>query len=152
MTTISNPYTALYTNLKNSYTVIHEGAECTFADYLLAKAGRRKSASSLPATKPTHERSIITSFVDYVSDKLTLKDSPAKDSTIKNFPLRTSFSALLSSVAACALVLSCGIFALLGNNINSPVASRNEDSSYVSPETDVEVEEGYEDIITKTNK
>ena len=150
MTTITNPYAALYTNLKNSYTVIHEGTECTIADYLLAKAGRRKANSSLPAKKPTYERSVITSLVDYVSDKLTLKDCPKKDSTIKSFPLRTSFSALLSSVAACALVLSCGIFAILGNNISSPILSNNEDSSYVSPEVTPEVEE-FEDITVENN-
>jgi len=154
MTSITNPYASLYTNLKNSYTVIHEGAECTFAEYLLAKAGKRSTTASLPATKPTYERTMIGSLVDYVSDKLTLKDRPAKDSTIKSFPVRTSFSALLSSVAACALVLSCGIFALLGNNQGSPFASAKEDSSYTIPATDEEYEdyEEYKDITTETNK
>ncbi len=152
MTSITNPYTSLYTNLKNGFTVIHEGAECTIGEYLLARAGKRSSTTSLPATPSTYERSMIGSLVDYVSDKLTLKRRPAKDSTMKSFPLRTSFSALLSSVAACALVLSCGILALLGQNQVSPFASVGEDSSYVAPVQTDEVMTEYEDIITEIEK
>ena len=148
MTSTINQYDALYTNLKNQFTVIYNGTECTVGDFMLMKANK-KSQSNLPVAT-SHKNTSIATFVEYVNDKLTVKKAPVKDKTIKRFPLRTSFSALLSSVAACALVLSCGIFAILGNNISSPILSNNEDSSYVSPEVTPEVEE-FEDITIEGN-
>ena len=53
-------------------------------------------------------------------DKLTIKEPPIKDKTIRAFPFRTSASALLSAVACCALVLSIGIVGMgsIKNNAN----------------------------------
>lgn len=112
MTSTINQYDALYTNLKNQFTVIYNGNECTVGDFMLMKANK-KSQSNLPVAA-THKTASIATFVEYVNDKLTVKNAPIKDKTIKRFPLRTSFSALLSATAACALILSCGIFALTG--------------------------------------
>ncbi len=129
MTYVTDPYDALYTNLKNRFTVIYEGAECTVGDYMLMKAGKRK-ASNLPAAaaKDTYEHKALTSIVDFVSEKLTVKKPPVKDKTIKRFPFKTSMSALLSSAAACALVLSCGIFALSGAKNSAPSVSADSES------------------------
>ena len=112
MTTTMNQYDALYTHLKNQFTVIYNGTECTVGDFMLMKASKR-SESSLPIATTARSTSIAT-IVEYVNDKLTVKNAPVKDKTIKSFPFRTSISALLSATAACALILSCGIFSLTG--------------------------------------
>ena len=142
MTSTINQYDALYTNLKNQFTVIYNGNECTVGDFMLMKANK-KSESNLPVAA-THKTASIATFVEYVNDKLTVKTAPIKDKTIKRFPLRTSFSALLSATAACALILSCGIFALTGaknlgaNNYVAENTSYTE--TYSAEETEADVE------------
>ena len=129
MTTTMNQYDALYTNLKNQFTVIYNGTECTVGDFMLMKANKR-SESSLPIATTARTASIAT-IVEYVNDKLTVKNAPIKDKTIKSFPFRTSISALLSATAACALVLSCGIFSLSGaSGVNVPQTAEKPDSGY----------------------
>ncbi|MBQ8372108.1 MAG: hypothetical protein IJX38_04120 [Clostridia bacterium] len=139
MTYVTDPYDALYTNLKNRFTVIYEGAECTVGDYMLMKAGKRK-ASNLPAApvRDAYEHRALTSIVEFVNEKLTVKKPPIKDKTIKRFPFKTSISALLSSAAACALVLSCGIFALSGANKATPSVTADSES-YSSFELNEEI-------------
>lgn len=141
MNTIANPYDALYTNLKNKFTVVHNGAECTVGDFMLMKAGKHSSSkSALPTTVKTVEREhAIVSIINYVNDKLTVKNPPAKDTTIKRFPVRSSLSAILSAVAACALIISCGIFALKGVNdavITSPKENIPESAEDVKIENE----------------
>lgn len=145
MTNTINQYDALYNNLKNQFTVIYNGTECTVGDFMLMKANK-KSESNLPIATSQRSTSIAT-IVEYVNDKLTVKKAPVKDKTIKSFPLRTSLSALLSATAACALVLSCGIFALSGakNLTASPYIAEN--TSY-SESFDAEVIE--EDVEYST--
>ena len=143
MTSTINQYDALYTNLKNQFTVIYKGTECTVGDFMLMKANK-KSESNLPAAA-SHKNTSIATFVEYVNDKLTVKKAPVKDKTIKRFPLRTSFSALLSATAACALILSCGIFALTGaKNLGlSPYVAENQTSyteTYSEEDTETTVE------------
>ena len=143
MTSVMNPYDALYTNLKNQFTVIYNGSECTVGDFMLMKANKR-SESSLPIVT-THRTTSIASIVEYVNDKLTVKKAPVKDQTIKSFPVRTSLSALLSATAACALVFSMGVFALSGNN--SPYTAENTTSEYtetVAPDGENSVEYEFE--------
>ena len=143
MTSVMNPYDALYTNLKNQFTVIYNGSECTVGDFMLMKANKR-SESSLPIVT-THRSTSIASIVEYVNDKLTVKKAPVKDQTIKSFPLRTSLSALLSATAACALVFSMGIFALSGDN--APYTAENTKTEYtetVTPEGENTVEYEFE--------
>ena len=115
MNTVANPYDSLYNNLKNRFTVVKDGNECTVGDYMLMKAGALSGGSNLPAcrTASVQENSVVA-IVNYMNDRLTVKRAPVKDKTIRRFPIRTSFSAMLSAVAACALILSCGIFALRG--------------------------------------
>ena len=112
MNTVTNPYDALYTNLKNRFTVIHNGEECSVADYMLMRAGKERTASTLPAEirRSSHETS-VGAFISFMNEKLTLKTPPVKDRTLKRFPIKSAFSAMLSAVAVCALVISCGIFA-----------------------------------------
>ena len=142
-------YDALYTNLKNQFTVIYNGAECTVGDFMLMKANKR-SESSLPIATNAVRTTSLTTIVEYVNDKLTIKQAPVKDKTIKSFPLRTSVSALLSATAACALVLSCGIFSLTGGSgALLPNTAEKNDTEHIesfSPEI-MEEEEIYETLI-----
>lgn len=140
MTSVMNPYDALYTNLKNQFTVIYNGAECTVGDFMLMKANRR-SESSLPIATTARSTSLST-IVEYVNDKLTVKKAPVKDQTIRSFPFRTSISALLSASAACALVLSCGIFSLSGaNGVNTPHTAEKTDYAYAETVTPEQIED-----------
>ena len=142
MTSVMNPYDALYTNLKNQFTVIYNGSECTVGDFMLMKANKR-SESSLPIAT-THRNTSIATIVEYVNDKLTVKKAPVKDQTIKSFPLRTSLSALLSATAACALVFSMGIFALSGNNAAAPYTAEKTHTEYTETVTPDEAPVEYE--------
>ncbi len=148
MTSVMNPYDALYTNLKNQFTVIYNGTECTVGDFMLMKANKR-SESSLPIATTARTASLST-IVEYVNDKLTVKKAPVKDKTIRSFPFRTSISALLSATAACALVLSCGIFSLTGaSGTNIPQTAEKPNTSYTEtlmPES-VEEEVPYETLV-----
>ena len=140
MTSVMNPYDALYTNLKNQFTVIYNGAECTVGDFMLMKANKR-SESSLPIATTARSTSLST-IVEYVNDKLTVKKAPVKDQTIRSFPFRTSISALLSASAACALVLSCGIFSLSGaNGVNTPHTAEKTDYAYAETVTPEQIED-----------
>ena len=140
MTSVMNPYDALYTNLKNQFTVIYNGAECTVGDFMLMKANKR-SESSLPIAT-TAKTTSLTTIVEYVNDKLTVKNAPVKDKTIRTFPFRTSVSALLSATAACALVLSCGIFSLSGSSgKNVPHTAEKPESGYTETFTPEEIED-----------
>ena len=127
MTTVTNSYDTLYANLKNRFTVIYDNTECTVGDYMRLKAGKNAN-SNLPATSFVQENHVVTALINYVNDKLTLNSAPKKDETIKRFPLRTSVSAVLSAAAACALVMSCGIFALTGASSNSPYTANGEET------------------------
>ncbi len=145
MTAVTNPYDALYTNLKNRFTVIHDGKECTVGDFMLIKAGKaEKNSSALTVVSVAHEHHALASIADYVNDKLTVKNPPVKDKTIRRFPIKTSASALLSSVAACALVMSCGIFALTGGKDAAGLSLEREDTGYEYVEV-VEGEDNAED-------
>lgn len=148
MTTVSNPYDALYTNLKNRFTVIHDGKECTVGDFMLMKAGKAAKSSNLPVvTVADRTGTTLATIAHFVEDKLTVKNPPVKDRTIRRFPLKTSASALLSSVAACALVMSCGIFALSGGDEVANLSAQREESSYnetveeIPTTEDLEIEE-----------
>ena len=117
MNTVANPYDALYTNLKTKYTVVHNGVECTVGDFMLMKAGKSSAVhTTLPAetVKTIDRQPVIANLMNYVNDKLAVKNPPQKDVTLKRFPLKASLSAMLSAVAACALIISCGIFAIRG--------------------------------------
>ena len=144
MTKATNPYDALYTNLKNQFTAIYNGTECTVGDFMLMKANQR-AESNLPIVASSAKTVTMTAIVEYVNDKLTVKRAPVKDKTMKTFPFRTSLSAMLSATAACALVFSCGIFALTGaKNLGlSPYVAENQTSyteTYSEEDTETTVE------------
>lgn len=151
MTTVMNPYEALYTNLKNQFTVIYNGAECSVGDFMLMKSNKR-TESSLPIVASSAKSVSIASIVEYVNDKLTVKRAPAKDRTIRKFPFRTSLSAMLSATAVCAIVLSCGILALSGKQTSLPYTAEKNEEAYVesvTPSEDEDTEETFEYEVEK---
>ncbi len=142
MTSVKNAYDTLYENLKDRFTVVYEGCDCTLGDYMLIKAGKRQmSESELPAPVSSDKTHALTSIVDYVAAHFTVKNAPAREKTIRRFPLRSSMSAIFTAAAACALVFSLGIFSLTGSGIISPYTA---DSAESEAATVTEAETGEE--------
>lgn len=142
MTTGTNAYDTLYCNLKNRFTVANDGSEYTLGDFMLMKANKKtpSSKSSLPvAIKNASARgeNAVVLFASYINDKLTIKKPPVKDKTIRAFPLRTSGSAFLSALVACAFFLSIGIVGSKVLEINNSVSDEANITEY-APEADVD--------------
>ena len=134
MTTISNPYDTLYTKLKNRLTVIHDNCEYTVGEYMLMKAGKSSRNETMPVVARANEPRAVASIIDYVNEKLTVKNPPRKEKTMKRFPIKTSASALLSAAAACALVVSCGVYALVGLSNTVPYTAEIDESEHYETE------------------
>ena len=123
MTTASNAYETLYSNLKNTFAVVENGRELTLGASMLMRAERSTdSESMLPVTGTITNDTAFGAIVTYVNNKLAISSAPEKVKTIRRFPVRSSISAIFTAVAACALVFSFGIFALTGNS-TSPVSA-----------------------------
>ncbi len=133
-----NVYENLYENMKNRFTVLNDNCEYTLGEYMLEKAGMKKEKSNLPAVRSASsaDRAIVT-FFRYVNDKLTLKNPPIKDKTIKRFPFRTSLAAMLSAVIACTLVISYGTAAMRGTNSLPSTVEYAESAEEDITETDI---------------
>ena len=140
MTRNTNNYDRLYNSMKENFTVAN--SDCSLGEYMLMKAAQKKSEASLPvAMRPSASRSERTMALicTYVEDKLTIKEQPEKDTIIRSFPLRTSASALLSAVVACAFLISFGI---IGATALTPSSNLEYlDASQVETEENVEVSE-----------
>ncbi len=121
----ANVYEDLYTNMKNRFTVVEGGTECTLGEAMLMRAGKKKETSTLPVKRSYADDTVVSALFKYVNEKLTLKTPPAKDKTMKRFPLHTSISAVLSAVIACTLVISFGTLVLRGG-ANSPTIDADE--------------------------
>lgn len=126
-TTTSN-YDRLYENMKQRFTVSAGDTEYTLGEYMLNKAGSQKveNTSSLPVamkTAVTKSEMAVSNIVTFVDEKLTIKQAPVKDKTIKSFPFRASASAFFTAAVACAFVLS---FALIGVKALSTPTPANE--------------------------
>ncbi len=137
MTSYTDSYEKLYESMKNRFTVVNENTEYTLGDYMLMKAGKKKEDSLLPVLQRTGsgkgERAMAM-VVSYVTDKLTIKQPPVKDKTIKAFPFRTSASAFLSAVVACTFMLS---FVVVGARLlNSYAPAENTGIVDELPETE----------------
>lgn len=120
-----NVYEKLYADTKASFTIVKNDKQYSLGEYMLMKAGNK----NLPAERNANTgNNIVLKSFSYIKEKLTVKNPPNKDRTIKKFPLRTTASALLSAVVVCSLVLSFGVFS--GKNIHSkaPLAVESETS------------------------
>lgn len=135
-----NNYEKLYENMKNRLTVVDDNSEYTLGEYMCMKADNRKYESTLPvaqrSTAGRGERAVAM-LVSYVNDKLTIKEAPVKDKTIRAFPLRASMSALLSAAVACTFIFTIGI---IGARSLGADNSANSDIIVVENTENVEAE------------
>jgi len=128
MTQTTNSYDKLYENMKQRFTISSGDSEYTIGAYMLMRANdKKKENAALPVAVQTavaKSEVAMTTIVSFVDDKLTIKQAPVKDKTIKSFPFRSSAAAFLTASVACAFILS---FALIGaRTLNTPAPSVNE--------------------------
>ena len=110
MTQTTNNYDKLYENMKQRFTVSQNDTAYTLGEYMLMKAdGKKSENTALPVAVMSEVA--VTNIVSFVDDKLTIKQAPVKDKTIRAFPFRASASAFLTASVACAFLLS---FVLIG--------------------------------------
>ena len=136
----TSSYDKLYENMKNRLTVIDKDDEYTLGEFMSMKAETKKADANLPAAErstATKSEKAVALLLSFVNDKLTVKEPPVKDKTIRAFPFRASASALLSAIVACTFVLSFGI-------IGSRLVRASDDAVYdiglYSADADVEIE------------
>lgn len=127
-----NAYEKLYRNTKSQFTIVSDNKEYTLGELMLEKAGKKEAASISASKKVKNTQSSVSAFINYVNDKISIKNSPAKERIIKRFPLRTSLSAVLSAMIVCTLVLSFGLFSGKALTSNDPAIAENENTSDVS--------------------
>ena len=114
MTQTNNSYDKLYENMRQRFTVSVEENQYTIGEYMLMKADGIYDEENLPVevkTAAVKSEMTVTNIVSFVDEKLTIKQPPIKDKTIRKFPFRASASAFLTASVACAFILS---FALIG--------------------------------------
>ena len=110
MTQTTNNYDKLYENMKQRFTVSQNDTTYTLGEYMLMKAdGKKSENTALPVAVMSEVA--VTNIVSFVDDKLTIKQAPVKDKTLRAFPFRASASAFLTASVACAFLLS---FVLIG--------------------------------------
>ena len=132
MTQTTNSYDKLYENMKQRFTISSDDSEYTIGEYMIMIADRKKAENAaLPVAVQTavaKSEVAVTNIVSYVDDKLTIKQAPVKDKTIKSFPFRASASAFFTASVACAFILS---FAFIGLQAlsTSPATTAQEESA-----------------------
>ena len=146
MTQTTNNYDKLYENMKQRFTVSCENGEYSIGEYMLMKADVKKIDATLPValrSNATKSEVAVANLVSFVNDKLTIKEPPVKDKTIRAFPLRASASAFLSAAVACAFVFS---FALVGARALS-AASTAANEAGITEQANEDVNVDYSGII-----
>ncbi len=142
---MTNKYDSLYENMKNRFTVVNENSEYTLGEYMLMKATQKKTEASLPVAQRSNagkgERAVAM-LVSFVNDKLTIKQPPVKDKTIRAFPFRASASALLSAIVACSFILCFGVIGAKLLNIASPTVDEASITEY-APEIEEHIAVEY---------
>lgn len=139
-------YDALYENMKNRFTVESDGSEYTLGEYMLMKASKKNSSASLPVAVRSSRKtgdSAVLALVSYVNDKLTVKEPPVKDKTIRAFPFRASMSAFLSAAVACSFLLCFSVIGARIFNLAAPEESEASITEY-APEIELQNSESGE--------
>lgn len=127
MTQTTNNYDKLYLNMKQRFTVSQNDTTYTLGEYMLMKAdGKKSENAALPVavmSAVTKSELAVTNIVSFVDDKLTIKQPPVKDKTIRAFPFRASASAFLTASVACAFLLSFVLIGAKSMSNQQPVAN-----------------------------
>ena len=106
MATSMNAYEKLYINLKNKFTVVDEDEnEYSLGEYMLIKAGKKTNTSVLPIATLRQSSAVVT-FVNFINDKLMVREAPQKDKVMRAFPFRTAAAAVLSALLVCTFVIT----------------------------------------------
>ena len=122
MTQTTNNYDKLYENMKQRFTVSQNDTTYTLGEYMLMKAdGKKSENTALPVAVMSEVA--VTNIVSFVDDKLTIKQAPVKDKTIRAFPFRASASAFLTASVACAFLLSFVLIGAKSMTNQTPVAN-----------------------------
>ena len=122
MTQTTNNYDKLYENMKQRFTVSQNDTAYTLGEYMLMKAdGKKSENTALPVAVMSEVA--VTNIVSFVDDKLTIKQAPVKDKTIRAFPFRASASAFLTASVACAFLLSFVLIGAKSMTNQTPVAN-----------------------------
>lgn len=133
MTTTTNTYDRLYENMKQRFTVAEDGNAYTLGEFMLMKANnsqKPEASSSLPVavkTAVTKSETAVSSVISFVDEKLTIKQAPVKDKTIRSFPLRASASAFFTAAVACAFILSFVLIGVRAMNSPTPASELQQD-------------------------
>ena len=138
-------YEMLYNNMVKKFTVEKDNKDYNLGDFMLMRAKAKKNEmiastdSKLPVARDSKAGAITTVF-SYVNDKLTVKQAPVRNKTIRSFPLRTSITAFCSALVVCTLVVSCCFFGLsksvAGNdNIVTVAETENQNTEESTHET-----------------
>jgi hypothetical protein len=139
-------YEKLYSDMVKKFTVEKDNKDYKLGEYMLMKAKAEKKNTARSLMPVSHAdfsgTKAITAVFNYVSDKLTVREAPVRDKTIRRFPLRTSLTAFCSAVVVCALVFSYGLIGF--KSINSQPAI--SDSVY----TEIDEAERQDTVIGYT--
>ena len=132
MTQTTSNYDRLYENMKQRFTVLNENEEYSIGEYMLMKADVKKTDAALPVamrSTATNTERAVANIVTYVNDKLTIKQAPVQEKTIKAFPFRASASAFLSAAVACSFMLSVCLIGVngLANTVSEAKAAEYSD-------------------------
>ena len=113
--------------MKQRFTVSQNNTEYTLGEYMLMRADSKKTeTTALPVavqTAVTRSEVAVSNIVSFVDDKLTIKQPPVKDKTIRAFPFRAFASAFLTASVACAFLLSFVLIGAKSMNNQKPVAN-----------------------------
>ncbi|MBP3591623.1 MAG: hypothetical protein J6K14_04000 [Clostridia bacterium] len=135
----NNVYETLYNNMKQRFTVVSGENEYTLGGYMVMKAKEKQAKAALPATITTHRPMALQSVFSYINRKLTVKEAPAPEKTIKAFPLRTALSAACSALLVCTLMFSFGA-------LNGLMPSLGNESGYIALAQEESPEETEEQV------
>ena len=135
MATSMNAYEKLYTNLKNRFIVVDGNRECTLGEYMLNKNCKDEESYALPVvTAKIHQPSAVVNIVNYINDKLMVREAPQKDKVMRAFPFRTVAASVLSALLVCTFVITYSATSL--NSVSGESVPR-----YMATSDDAEFEE-----------
>ncbi len=142
MAVVKNVYDDLYNNIKNKFTVEENNCEYTLGGYMLMKANEKKNKNAnLAITEIRRESHAVSAVMNYIADKLTVKNPPVKDKTIKAFPFRTSVAAFLSAILVSTVVFTYGLLTI-----------NNTDGAEIPVVADASDDENIEDFDKEISK
>lgn len=136
-------YEKLYSNMVKKFTVEKDNKDYKLGEYMLMKAdsvkAEKKASSSLPvALSDFSGTKAISAAFNYISEKITVKEAPIRDKTMRKFPFRTSLTALCSAIVVCAIIVTYGIIGYKNMNadVSVPTVVYGEVDEFVEEQTD----------------